>query len=272
MTEYETVLYSESDGVATVTLNRPESLNAFNAQMQRELRDIWTGLRRSKSVRSITLTGAGNRAFCAGVDRFEAFNDETPSEQRLNGQRSSPFHFDDLGSWIGPKACDLWLPVIAAVNGIACGGAFYMLGEADIVIAAESATFFDPHLTYGLSAAYESIHMLQKMPFHEVARMALLGASERMSARRAYEIGFVSEVVPDDDLPARAAELAATIASFDTIPVQATVRSLWLGKDMARHDALSIASTMVALGNRPDNQAAGQKDFVERRRSAWRLR
>jgi len=269
---YETVLYSESDGVVTVTLNRPEALNAFNAQMQRELRDIWTSLRRSRSARCVVLTGAGNRAFCAGVDRLEAFGGQIPPDERINGERSSPFHFDDLGAWIGPKSCDLWLPVIAAVNGMACGGAFYMLGESDIVIAAETATFFDPHLTYGLSAAYESIHMLQKMPFHEVARMALLGASERMSARRAYEIGFASEVVPDDDLAAKAAELAAVIASYETIPVQATVRSMWLGKELSRHEALSLASAMVALGNHAENKAAGQRDFNAGRRPGWRLR
>jgi enoyl-CoA hydratase/carnithine racemase len=199
-------------------------------------------------------------------------DDSTDPAERINGRRSSDFHFDDLGGWIGPKSCDLWLPVIAAVNGIACGGAFYMLGEADIVIAAESATFFDPHVTFGLTAAYESIHMLQKMPFHEVARMALVGASERMSARRAYEIGFVTDVIADDELGAKAAELAATIASFPTVPVQATVRSLWLGKDLSRTEALTAASAMVALGNKPDNRAAGQEKFASGKRSEWRLR
>src|SRR5439155_834008 len=83
---------------------------------------------------------------------------------------------------------------------MACGGAFYLLGEVDIVIAAEHATFFDPHVTFGMTAAFESVHMLQKMPFHEIMRIALTGSNERMSAQRAYEIGFVTEVVPSEEL------------------------------------------------------------------------
>ena len=73
--------------------------------------------------------------------------------------------------------------MIAAVNGMACGGAFYMLGEVEFIIAAEHATFFDPHVTYGMTAAFEPIHMLQKMPFHEIMRLSLLGNHERLSAR-----------------------------------------------------------------------------------------
>ena len=78
------------------------------------------------------------------------------------GSGSTPFHFDDPGDWIGPKTVDLWKPVIAAVNGMACGGAFYLLGEAEFIIAADHATFFDPHVTYGMCATFEPLHMLQQ--------------------------------------------------------------------------------------------------------------
>src|SRR3954453_13102265 len=90
--------------------------------------------------------------------------------------------------------------MIAAVQGIARGGAFYMLGETEFIIASDDAVFFDPHVTYGMTAAFEPIHLLAKMPFQEVMRMALLGADERMSAERAREIGLVSEVVARDQL------------------------------------------------------------------------
>ena len=103
--------------------------------------------------------------------------------------------FNDPGDNIGPKSCDLWKPVIAAVNGMACGGAFYMLGEVEFIIAAEHATFFDPHVTYGMTAAFEPMHMAGIMPFGEIMRLPLLGNHERLSADRAYEIGLVSEVV-----------------------------------------------------------------------------
>ena len=116
---------------------------------------------------------------------------------------ASPWMFDDPGDEIGPKSCDLWKPVIAAVNGIACGGAFYMLGEVEFIIAADHATFFDPHVTYGMTPVFEPIHVMQKMPFHEIMRISLLGNHERMSAQRAYQIGLVSEVVAADARRAR---------------------------------------------------------------------
>ena len=83
--------------------------------------------------------------------------------------------FNDPGERINPKQNGLWKPVIAAVNGMACGGALYMLGEADIIIAAEHATFFDPHVTFGMVSGFESVHLLQKLPLGETLRLALLG-------------------------------------------------------------------------------------------------
>src|SRR5947208_15402042 len=114
------------------------------------------------------------------------------------GSGSTPFTFDDPGENIGPKTCDLWKPVIAAVNGMACGGAFYMLGEVEFIIAADHATFFDPHVTYGMTAAFEPIHMAGIPPFPEIMRLSLMGNYERLSARRAYEIGLVSEITPKE--------------------------------------------------------------------------
>ena len=172
--------------------------------MQRELRTLWRALRRHDDVRAVVLTGAGDRAFCTGIDRNEALGDASPDattgedgESVHVGAGTTPFLFDDPGEDLGPKTCDLWKPVIAAVNGIACGGAFYLLGEVDFIIATEAATFFDPHVTYGMAAAFEPLQMSGSMPFGELARLTLLGASERMSAARAHQIGLVSELPSD---------------------------------------------------------------------------
>src|SRR5581483_6467479 len=197
--DYETILFEEKDGVAWVTLNRPDVHNAFNAKMQHELRDMWRGLRANDDIRCVVLTGAGEKSFCTGIDRTETMGGNRPDELEL-GSGSTPFMFDDPGENIGPKSNDMWKPVIAAVNGMACGGAFYMLGEVEFIIAAEHATFFDPHVTYGMTSAFEPIHMLQKMPFSEIMRLSLLGNHERMSAQRAFQIGLVSEVVPGAEL------------------------------------------------------------------------
>ncbi len=198
MTSYETLLCEIDEGVATVTLNRPEVLNAFNPQMEAELAALWQALQKDDDVRCIVLTGAGDRAFCVGIDRDATIGAADATDGHLG--YSTPWVFDDPGQRVGPKANHLWKPVIGAVRGMACGGAFYILGETDFIIAGRSATFFDPHVTFQMPAAYEPIHLLQKMPMQEVLRMSLLGAHERMSAQRAYEVGLVSEVVDDDEV------------------------------------------------------------------------
>ena len=195
--EYETVMVRIDDGVAWVSLNRPKVRNAINQQMQDELADVWTAFRYDDDVRCIVLTGEGE-SFCTGADRSEAVSDENNAAMAAGDYPGypTPWMYDDPGRDVGPKSRDLWKPVIAAVQGMACGGAFYMLGEVEFVIASDDAVFFDPHVTYGMTAAFEPIQMLSKMPFHEIMRLSLLGAHERMSAERAHQIGLVSEVVP----------------------------------------------------------------------------
>ena len=186
MADYETISYEERDHVAWVTLNRPEAHNAFTALMQEECQDLWRSLRTDDEVRVVVLTGAGERAFCVGIDRDEPFT-AMKDGLALYGT-SNNFMYDDPGDRLGPKSNDLWKPVIGAVNGMACGGAFYLLGECDILIAADHATFFDPHVSYGMPAIYEPMRMLAKMPFGEVMRMSLTGNSERITAATALRM------------------------------------------------------------------------------------
>ncbi len=276
---YETVLYDERDGVAWITLNRPEVLNAFNQQMQAELKTIWRGMRHNDDVRCAVITGAGDRAFCVGIDRGETMGDweseDDVGQQSVvpgGGNSTTPWHFDDPGDNIGPKSNDLWKPVIAAVNGMACGGAFYILGEVEFIIAVENATFFDPHTTYGMTACFESMHMLQKMPFHEVMRMALLGAHERIGAHHAESIGLVSEVVAQDKLLESAAWAAEAIASQPPVAVQGTVRSIWAAQDLPRRDALEMGKVIIRLGSDSKSLYDGQKSFLSGERTKPRIR
>ncbi len=272
---FETLGYEERAGVAYVTLNRPKQLNAFNSVMQRELRSLWRGLRRHDDVRCVVLTGAGEKAFCTGIDRMEQMGGEgetTFSEDDAIGSGSTPFMFNDPGDNIGPKSCDLWKPVIAAVNGMACGGAFYMLGEVEFIIAAETATFFDPHVTYGMTAAFEPIHMSGIMPFTEIMRISLLGNYERLSAKRACEIGMVSEVAPPGELMDRATWAAEAIASQPALAIEGTVRAIWGARELGARQALKLGYAYVAMGTHPDSIAEGQKTFESGKRIDWRLR
>ena len=275
---YEKLLYEEDDGVAIVTLNRPEVHNAFDEQMQAEMRAMWQALRGNDDVRVVILTGAGDLAFCSGIDRAESIeNDYLVDEDRRRklkhptGPASSPFQYNDPGVSINPKENDLWKPVISAVNGMACGGALYLLGESDIIIAAEHATFFDPHVTYGMVAGFESMHLLQKLPFGETMRLVLMGAHERMSAERAYQMGLVSEVVPLSELMERAMWVARAIASAPPIAIQGTLRAVWMSHELSRRDARFQVSSFVTMGTQFENIAEGQETF-HALRPEWRLR
>jgi enoyl-CoA hydratase/carnithine racemase len=258
---FETLGYDLAEGVATITLDRPDRLNAFDVTLTRELHDLWRDLRFDDDVRAIVLTGAGDKAFCTGIDR----GDDIP-------QPSGPWMMDDPGLSLGPKSADLWKPVVAAVNGMACGGAFYMLGEVETIVAAEHATFFDPHVTYGMTAAFEPMLMLARMPFGEVTRLTLLGNHERLSAARALQIGLVQEVVPAAELLPRAQQLARVMAESPPIAVQGTVRSVWLAKELSRSQAVRMADLHVGLGNDLDLIAEGQARFESGRRVEWSTR
>jgi enoyl-CoA hydratase/carnithine racemase len=272
MADYETVIYDEVDGVAWVTLNRPDVYNAFNGQMAHELQSIWRGMRNNDDVRVAVLTATGDKAFCTGIDRNEQIGEDADPEKKAVGTGSTPFHFDDPGGYIGPKSNDLWKPVIAGINGMACGGAFYMLGEVDFIISAEHATFFDPHVTYGMTAAYEPIHMLQKMPFHEIMRLSLLGNHERMSARRAFDIGLVSEIVPGPSLHDALSWAAGAIASAPPLAIEGTVRAIWSGLEHTRSQALSLGFAYIGLGTNQESIRQGQEAFASGKRIEWRLR
>ncbi|WP_425245886.1 enoyl-CoA hydratase/isomerase family protein [Streptomyces sp. NEAU-NA10] len=232
-------------GVAVVTLDRPERLNAIDLDMARRLVDVWRELRFDDSVRAVVLTGAGQRAFSTGIDR-----------SAVVPQPSSPYMQDDPLLTVGPKANDLWKPVVAAVEGMACGGAFYLLGECEFLVAGADAVFFDPHTTYGMVSAYESVLMAQRMPYGEVARMMLMGTAERISARRAYEIGLVSEVTDTGGALEAAVACAKVVAGYPAAGVQGTVRALWAAKEAARAAGFAQAPCLVSLGNLPAERQA----------------
>ncbi|MFJ9559982.1 enoyl-CoA hydratase/isomerase family protein [Streptomyces fuscichromogenes] len=246
-------------GVAVVTLDRPERLNAVDLALAAELSSAWRALRFDDAVRAVVLTGAGGRAFSTGLDR-----------DAVVPQPSSPYSQDDPLIAIGPKTNDLWKPVIAAVAGMACGGAFYLLGEADFVIADETATFFDPHTSYGMVSAYESVLLAQRMPYGEVARTVLMGNAERLGARRAYEVGLVSEVTGAGRALEAAVRCATVIAGYPTEGVQGSVRALWAAKGAARDRGFAQAPHLIALGNLPADRQAGL--FQDRPRTAPRIR
>ena len=241
--EYETVLFEVVDKVATITINRPEAMNSFTATMLREFEQLWVRIANDDEISVVVLRAAQGRAFSTGVDVKDA---------RLPGRSvvsDDVFNASDPGERLGPKSMNCWKPVIAAVHGMAAGGAFYWLNEADIVICSEDATFFDPHVTYGMTSALEPIGATYKMPLGDVLRMVLLGNDERISAQTALRIGLVSEVLPLDQLWPHAAQLAAIIAAKPPAATQGSLKAIWQSLDMPRSVALATALKYCQLGN-----------------------
>ncbi|GGX89572.1 enoyl-CoA hydratase/isomerase family protein [Streptomyces anandii] len=249
----------DDTGVAVVTLDRPDRLNAIDLTLAAELTACWRALRFDDSVRAVVLTGAGERAFCTGIDR-----------DAVVPQPASPYMLDDPLLRIGPKANDLWKPVVAAVRGMACGGAFYLLGESDFVVADTTAVFFDPHTAYGMVSAYESVLMAGRMPYGEAARMMLMGTAERISAHRAHQVGLVSELTEAGGALTAAVRCASVIAGYPAEAVQGTVRALWAAGEAARAQAYAQAPHLIALGNLPPARQA--ELFAGRRGGDFRVR
>jgi enoyl-CoA hydratase/carnithine racemase len=224
---YETILFDVVDHVATITLNRPNELNAFNISMIAELDSVWKSIRDDDDIR-VAIIRADGRAFCVGRDAQEIA--ATPPDQ-LNPLGKSPLEA------LSPKWQRVWKPVIVAVNGLCGASAFYWVNEADIVIASEDAVFFDSHISVGAPALNEVLSLTRRIPIGEAMRLALLSLDERMSVQRALQIGLVSEIVPREDLWDRAAQLASIIASKSPIAVQTTVRGVWESLELGRAES-----------------------------------
>jgi len=236
---YTTIRYETTpDLVATITLDRPDALNAFDRTMCEEIRSVWRRIKDDAAVHAVVLRAAGDRAFCAGLDVKKAY-----------GQPDDVWNHEDPGELLSPKWQKVWKPVVCAVQGICTAGAFYFLNEADVVICSEDATFFDSHVTYGLVSALEPVGLMRKIGLGETLRMALLGNDERVSAATALRIGLVTEVVARDQLWPRAHEIAASIASKPSAATQGTVRAIWESLDRPYRAAMEQGLLYTRVGN-----------------------
>jgi enoyl-CoA hydratase/carnithine racemase len=241
MSENKPILFEQTDDhVATVTLNRPDALNAFSRRLQDEMKDLWLRIQKDDSIHAVVVRAAEGRAFSTGVDVREP---RDPITNAWNQQ--------DPGHYVCPKLNGCFKPVITAVHGMCAGGAFYILNESDIVICSQDATFFDPHVSYGMTSALEPIGMSYRMMLGDVLRMVLLGNDERICAQTALRLGIVSEVVDgtQSQLWDRAHMLAAKIATKPPIATQGSVRAIWESLDMGRAAALKTALKYCQIGN-----------------------
>jgi enoyl-CoA hydratase/carnithine racemase len=254
--DFNTILYERTGHVATITLNRPERLNSFNEEMSYELSRAWSDVRDDPQIRVAILTGAGDRAFCSGVD-----------------VAATPDDAISVRPWIvrmTAKGNRCYKPVIVALNGLAAGGAAYWLGQCELAIAAEHATIFDPHVDRGMIPVEEPMIYARRIPRMAVMRMILLGSSDRMDATTAMAAGLVTEVAPAGELMTTARRYADMIASKSPQAVQAGVRVLWETQDMRLSDALGVAWAEIAEYYATSADAEeGKRAFLEKREPDW---
>lgn len=239
MSDFATIRYETSDDhVATITLDRPEVLNAFDRTMCHEMREAWRTVKDDADVHAVVLRAAGERAFCAGLDTDKPY-----------GQPDDVWNHEDPGELLSPKWQQVWKPVVCAVHGICTAGAFYFVNESDVVICSEDATFFDSHVTYGFVSALEPVGLMRRVGLGDTLRMALMGNDERVTAATALRIGLVTEVVDRDALWDRAHEIAAGIARKPSAATQGTVRAIWESLDRPYRVAMQQGLLYTRLGN-----------------------
>jgi enoyl-CoA hydratase/carnithine racemase len=237
---YRTVLLDvdAADHVATITLDRPERLNAFDRTMCEEMAAVWRTVKLDDRVHAVVLRSAGDRAFCAGLDVKSSY-----------GQPDNVWNHEDPGEHLSPKWQKMWKPVVCAVHGICTAGAFYFLNEADVVICSDDATFFDSHVSAGLVCALEPVGLMRKVGLAHTLRIALMGNDERVGADTALAIGLVTEVVSRDALWTRAHQIAATIAAKPPSATQGTVKAIWESLDRPYRAAMEQGLIYTRLGN-----------------------
>ncbi len=246
--------------VLVVTIDRQDRMNALSQEVYDELRTTWTGLQHDRSVRAIVITGAGERAFCTGMD-LKAFAERggpRPVKADVHKElRVTPLH------------CDVWLPTIVAVNGVCTGAGLHFVADADVVVASTSASFLDTHVSVGQVTAIEPITLLPRIGLGNALRLAVLGRHCRIGPDEALRISLVDEVVEPGRLLDRAVELAEQAATGSPAAIEASKRAIRGALEKPMAQALQDGwELLLAHREHPDSHE-GPMAFAEKREPKW---
>ncbi|MBS0366887.1 MAG: enoyl-CoA hydratase/isomerase family protein [Proteobacteria bacterium] len=252
----QAIRYHMHGPAAVITIDRPHSRNAINAEVRAGLQAAWQRFEADATARVAILTGAGERAFCAGMDLKEA---------SATGLKVPPRGFiPTLGDSVQVSK-----PTIAAVNGLAVAGGWLLAQMCDLCVAAEHATFAITEARVGRGTPWAAplIHML---PQRIVMELLLTG--EPMSARRLHELGYVNRVVPGAELLPRSLELALRIAANAPLTVRACRALVYAATESGRSDALRAADTLFEPVYLSEDAQEGPRAFAEKRPPVWKGR
>jgi enoyl-CoA hydratase len=258
---YNTLLFDVADGIARVTVNRPDKLNALNAEVIRELGEAAGEIEQNAEIRGAILTGAGPKAFVAGADIAEITKQDPMSgrARALNGQAAMR-RFERCGK-----------PVIAAVNGFALGGGCELAMACHIRIASENAKFGQPEAKLGIGPGYGGTVRLPRLVGRGRA-LELLLTGAMIDAAEAYRIGLVNRVVPADRLMAESESMLRAILANGPLAVRACLESVTAGADMSLDDALAFEANLFGVLSGTEDMREGTAAFLEKRAAGFKGR
>jgi enoyl-CoA hydratase len=257
----EHVLYEVSDGVATVTLNDPEKRNMLSAPMLSGVVAAVERARDDEAVRAMVLTGAGDKAFCAGAD-LGGFAAEAPLVQK--------HYASDLFLEFFRLMPRLGKPSLAAVNGHVLAGGLGLALSCDLVIAKQGATFGTPEINVGAFPYMIMSLIYRNVPRKKVNEMILLG--QRLSAEEAVTYGLANKVVPAEEFEAAVADWAGKLASKSPVLMRLGHDAMYRQQDMALDDALEYLRSQLSLTFSTEDIQEGVRAFFEKRDPEWRGR
>jgi enoyl-CoA hydratase/carnithine racemase len=246
--------------VLVVTIDRQDRMNALNQAAHDTLRETWTSLHGDRSVRAIVITGAGERAFCTGMDLQD-------HAERGGPRPSKADVHEELRQT--PLNCDVWLPTIVAVNGVCVGGGLHFVADADVVLASRTASFIDTHVSVGQVTALEPIQLLPRIGLGNALRLAVLGRKGRISAEEAWRISLVDEVVEPEQLLPRAIELAEIAATGSPGAIEKSKRAIWGALDRPYREAMQHGWELLLAHREHPDSIEGPRAFAERREPKW---
>lgn len=258
---YETLLYEVKDGVATITLNRPEQRNALSAQMLFELVDAFQTVRDDPEAKAAVLTGAGDKAFCAGAD-LGGFAVDLPLIHKHFGTDK----FVELFKLM----TRLGKPTLCAANGHVVAGGMGLCICCDLVIAKEGAVFSTPEINVGAFPFMIMSIIARNVPRKKVNEMILLG--EKLSAEEAVEYGLINKVAPENEFELAVDEWAKKLASKSPVLMRLGHDAMYRQQDMSLDDALDYLRSQLTLAMSTEDILEGVQAFFEKREPQWKGR
>src|SRR5437762_4294214 len=244
--DFQNLQFAKANQIATITINRPEKLNALNMAVMGELREAFTAVKDDPEIRVALLTGAGEKAFVAGADIGE-LNKNNPVEAKA---------YTHKGQAVLDLIENLGKPVIACVNGFALGGGCEISMACTFRLASENAKFGQPEVKLGIIAGYGGSQRLPRLVGKGRALQILL-TGEQIPAQEALRIGLVNEVVPQAQLLARGEEIAKKIIANAPLAVQYTLEAVNKGMEMPLAEGLVREATLFSVPCSPEDMNEG---------------